>query len=108
MSKGKQKRWTEAFAREVLERAERQGQSDGALARELGVSAQRVSWWRRRLGVARGSSTPGFVEVRVRRPEQRQPFVVSVRGGRTVEVWPGFDQDELRRLLAVMEGDAPC
>ena len=53
-----------------------------------------------------------FVEVEVRREEPESPvggsrFVVEVVGGRRVEVPRGFDGDELRRLLEIVE-EAGC
>jgi transposase-like protein len=42
MSTHKNRHWTEDYARQVLERGEREGKSITALAREQGVSPQAV------------------------------------------------------------------
>lgn len=109
MSTRTNRQWTEAYAREVLARGDRRGLSTAALARELGVSAQRIYWWRKRLAEAKTSERNSFVEVTVARPQPEQPqpgqpFAVQTQNGRRVVVWPGFDAGELARLLAVVEG----
>lgn len=106
MSTRKNCHWTEDDARQVLARGEREGKSITALAREQGVSPQRLYWWKKRL---RGEepSTSSFVEVSIRAARQAQPFAVQTRNGRSVAVWPGFDATELERLLAVVE-DEEC
>jgi transposase-like protein len=43
-------RWSEDDAREVIEAWRRSGQSVAAFARHHGLGAERVLWWRRRLG----------------------------------------------------------
>ncbi len=48
------RRWTEADGRRVLAAQARSGQSVAAFAREHGLDAQRVFWWRRRLGDVSG------------------------------------------------------
>ena len=109
MSTRTNRQWSEAHAREVLARGERRGLSTAALARELGVSAQRIYWWRKRLAEAGAPPPSRFAEVTVARelPGQRPSspaFTVQTRSGQRVEVWPGFDPAELARLLAVVEG----
>ena len=96
--------WSKDEARRVLARAEREGKSITMLAREEGVSPQRLYWWKKRL---RGEepSPSSFVEVRLTEPRQAQPFAVQMRNGRSVAVWPGFDAAELARLLAVVEDE---
>lgn len=112
MDTSKNVRWTETYARKVLERARRRNLNDSALARELGVSPQRVRWWRKRLQNAdasqtpASSQTPAFAEVTLAAPAAH-PFAVHARSGHTIEVWPGFDAAELARLLAAVEG-TPC
>ena len=43
-------RWSEADARRVLDAWRRSGRSAYAYAREHGMNAQRLLWWRKRLG----------------------------------------------------------
>jgi hypothetical protein len=79
------------------------GTSATELARELNVSAQKIYWWRRRLSADERTTEPRFMEVRVAAQPQANPFAVQRSNGRTVAVWPGFDADELQRLLATVE-----
>jgi hypothetical protein len=109
----RQDRWNESYAREVLAHAERQGLSDAAVAEKLGGSAQRVAWWRKRLAAPEDDlGVNEFVEVCVvptrRLPMQERPFVVHTASGRSVEVWSGFDREELERLLRVVEMEGSC
>ena len=74
-------RWDEATARRVLAGWRASGQSLSGFARERGLIVQRLSWWRKRLGVgkrARGDqavATLAFV-----------PGIPMVSGGRHVSV----------------------
>jgi transposase-like protein len=104
MNRATRRNWTEEEARQVLARAEREGLSTAALARELKVSAQKIYWWRQRLRTDAREKEPRFMEVRVATEPQGKPFAVQLRNGRTVAVWPGFDAEELQRLLATVEG----
>lgn len=110
MSKRKQKqqKWNAAEARAVLARIEREGTSMAQKARELGISAQKLYWWRHRLkeeALAKRQPGPTFIELRAGSEKQTQPtgFTVHVRGGRALEVVPGFDAEELGRLIAALE-----
>lgn len=99
-------RWTEKYAREVLKDADRRKLSITALARELGVSPQRIHWWRKRLQETQTASTPTFVEIKLAATSpqpQMQPFALRTRNGRMIDVWPGFDAAELARLIAAVE-----
>jgi transposase-like protein len=49
MSTNKNRHCTEDDARQVLARGEREGKSITTLAREQGVSPQRLYWWKKRL-----------------------------------------------------------
>lgn len=51
----------------------------------------------------RHQSSPGFVPVQVEPPSPSGEFSVSWPGGRTLRIPSGFDPDELRRLLWVLE-----
>ena len=109
MSKKRSQPWTVGYAREVLARIAQSGKSDTEMARELGVTPQRIWCWRNRLRnktQVAAPAQPAFVEVAVNR-NPTQPFAVHTRSGRTVTVWPGFDAGELGRLLAVVE-ESPC
>ena len=103
MSKKQQARWTRSHARQVLARAAQQGLSTTELARELGVSPQRIYRWRSRLQEPAELPHAGFVEVIQAPPPSSRPFTVHTASGCRVEVWPGFDQTELTRLVAALE-----
>lgn len=49
-SKSGWKQWTKAEAREVLAAWKKSGLPLGTFARERGVGAERLRWWRKRLG----------------------------------------------------------
>jgi transposase-like protein len=51
------RQWTEDQAREVLHRQGASGQNVTRFARRMGFVAQRLHWWRRRLGNASGVDT---------------------------------------------------
>jgi transposase-like protein len=93
----------------ALEAQEASGLSVAAFAERMGVSVPTLYMWRRRLGTARSvaESSSKFVEVTVTRPSSPAPssgaMVVRLCAGRSVEVPRGFDDDELRRLIAVVE-----
>lgn len=108
MSKTIKDRWTEKYARTVLERAEQRKLSIAALADELGVSQQRIYWWRKRLHDGPKVRKPGFVEVRLPAtpapaPAATRAFTITTHSGRTIKVWPGFDAAELSRLIVTLE-----
>jgi len=59
----------------------------------------------------RAAEQPAFVPVQVvadATPTQASALEVVLLGGRTVRIAPGFDAATLRRVLAVLEGDATC
>jgi transposase-like protein len=106
MKQKKTAHWTATYARQLLERAEKHNLSVTELAREQGVSPQRIHWWRKRLQAADAPKPPTFVEVKLATPVAH-PFAIRTSSGRTVEVWPGFDAAELARLISVVE-TGPC
>lgn len=111
MSRQKRKKWSESEARQVLARIERERISVAEMARRLGVTPQRIYWWRQRLSeeAVEAQSGSGFVEVTVPRTVAENPsgFVLHARNGRIIELQPGFDGEELARLLSVVEA-VPC
>ena len=97
-------RWTERQAREALGALDASGESVAAFAARAGVSAWRLYHWRARLS----EQPAAFVEVQ---PDAEPRgggcvFEVVLRGGRVVRVPSEFDGGVLRRLVAVLEGDA--
>ena len=105
----RRQRWNADYAREVLARMRRSGKNRSEMARDLGVSPQRLWWWEKRLGAesdSTGDTQPAFVEVMLPQPQRTlgSSFTVSNDSGWRVEVRPGFDASELRRLLHSLEG----
>ena len=102
------RRWTAADAASVLAAASASGLSSRRFAMECGLDPQRLARWRRQLeGAAIGETT--FVEVvPAEAPAPRASgFEVVLASGRVIRVALGFDSNELRRLLAVVD-DGAC
>jgi transposase-like protein len=115
--------WDEEDARVALDEYSRSGLSQGAFARQHGFSRERLTWWRKKLGVdvATTEPVPELLPVRVVSPvarvtEEREPAVpeaacsgveVIVGGTRRVRVAVGFDAETLYRVVEVLEVE-PC
>jgi len=102
------RRWTATDAASVLAAASASGLSLRRFARERGLDPQRLARWRRQLD---GGRAPEATFVEVARPDvaaaRAGGFEVVLGAGHVVRVGLGFDAEELRRLLAVLEG-ASC
>ena len=109
------KQWSEEYAGQVLDEADRSGLRDPRFARDQGIQPNRIAWWRKRLGRpgveagARGKLT--FVELKARPPGNTggtDPGQVKVhlQNGRQVEVPLRVDLVALCRLLDALEGRA--
>ena len=94
---------TEDYARQVLARAERDGRSIKALAREQGVSPRRLYWWKKRLRDEDARSRSSFVEVSIYGATADAAVRGQMCNGRSVAVWRGFDAATLARLLALVK-----
>lgn len=98
--------WSEEEGRAALAALEASGLTRVAFGRETGISPQRLSWWRRRLGVApEPSGKIEFVPVELapRVATGAEAAMEVVIGDVRVRVGPGFDAAALRRLLEVLE-----
>ena len=90
---------------------ERRGLSVAEYAEEIGVTPATLYNWRRRLESAPSpkprSEARGLVRVQVRRAELpaagTEALVVRIGRGRSVEIRPGFDAEELARVIEVLE-----
>lgn len=99
--------WSEADGRMVVAAWRRSEQTQAAFARSHGISAQRLSWWIRR--VERGQ--PGrllFHPVRVpstSQVERNDDGRIEIRlgDGRSVHVPAGFAPEALEQVLDVLE-----
>ena len=116
-------RWSAEQARGMLAEAERSGLSDRVFAGERGIDAQRLRWWRARLGAGSEATTTRrptktktkakaktrsmkFAEVVARRSTATAvtTIEIEVANGRRVKVPSTIEVDALRRLLDAVEG----
>jgi hypothetical protein len=104
--------WRRRLAKEDREAAERISPSPGVAPGGDAVGAGAPSQRADRTAVAFVEVAAGDVLQEVTkadgRPEAGSPAAgyveVQVSGGRGIRVWPGFDGETLRRVLAVLEG----
>lgn len=98
------RRWREAQARTVLAELDASGLEVVDFCRRHGIDHQRIGYWQRRLGG--GAGTNGLlVPVRVVGSSpgiDEEPIEIVVRGGRTIRVRSGFDEETLRQVLEVL------
>jgi len=107
------RRWSADEARAVLVAAKQSGLSMPAFAEQHGLDPQRVYWWRRRLERVTEPAAPRrFEEVTLHHAVagavdrgRDARFEIELRSGRVVRVGASFDDDTLRRLLAVVDGE---
>lgn len=99
-----------AWYSSILEQQAESGLSVTEYAARAGLSAWTLYGWRRRLGAVADASPsserPRLIEVAVSRPTAPATEGLLVRlgdGRRSVVVPSGFDGDDLRRLVAVLE-----
>ena len=98
--------WREAEARVLVEAWRSSGETLSGFARRHGVGPGRLGRWVSRLG--EGGSTLRFHPVRLVGPPERSPIEIQLVGGRRVRVPHGFEPEELRRVLAVLEQAKTC
>lgn len=102
-------RWTPAQAREVIERWRASGQSAAAFAAQHGISATRLSYWSKQLGLEENES-PQFVPVVVpAEPSVAHAVEIEV-GGLTVRVRENADMRFVVRLVSALQHRSvpPC
>lgn len=94
-------------ARRLLREWKASGLSMSAFAKRERVSVRSLYRWRDLFG-----QEPEFAPVVVRstpasseRVVACEPFVIELRGGRSIRVAAGFDAGELTRLVEVLEGE---
>lgn len=96
--------WREAEARVVVEAWRTSGESLSQFARRHRVDRGRVARWAGRL--ASEAAPVRFHPVRL--AGSREAIEIHLVGGRRVRVAPGFQAEDLRRVLAVLEPGTPC
>ncbi len=103
--------WREADARVIVEAWHQGGETLAGFAQRHGVDARRLARWSARLRRTAPAAVR-FHPVRLAAEgvESRQAGLIEIElgGGRRVRLHPGFETDDLRRVLAVIEEAARC
>jgi transposase-like protein len=103
--------WRESEARVLVDAWRRSGETLSGFARRHGVERGRLTRWVRRLQEARKGSVR-FHPVRLVESTAETgggaPIEIQLAGGRRVRVPRGFETEDLRRVLAVLERAATC
>jgi hypothetical protein len=99
--------WREADARVLIEAWRHSGQTLTAFARSYDVHPERLARWQRLLR-AEPQGPLRFHPVRVQQVQPRlaesgDRIELVLRDGRSIQVPHGFDADDLRRVLDVLE-----
>lgn len=103
--------WREGEARVLVEAWRSSGETLWGFARHHGVEPRRLARWVRRLERAgRGSLRFHPVRLVQSAPESGGGAAIEIQlvGGRRVRVPRGFETEELRRVLAVLEEAKTC
>jgi transposase len=103
--------WREADARVIVDAGRDSDETLARFAQRHGVHRGRVSRWAGRLG--RVAPTPvRFHPVRVAGDGASQrgdaSIEIALPSGRCIRVAPGFDAEDLRRVLAVVDEGVRC
>lgn len=100
----------EQFWRDLIARQKPSGQSIQEFCHSEGVSSPAFYSWRKRLRSANGKPRSQFLPVQVlTEAAESAPGRIEIvlDGGKRVRVEPGFDEQSLRSVLAVLE-QSPC
>ena len=100
-------KWSEVEARGVLEAWRRSGLPLEKFAKQRGLVAQRLRWWRAKLSRANLlGPTPAVLPVHVPADNARrgEPVTVLLRTGHMLKVPHGFDESAFARVVALLEG----
>lgn len=93
--------------RRLLRRREREGLTYAELAAVTGESRHTLAWWawKLRQPVHEESGAPPFVELSISPPELATSTGIEVllSNGRRLAVQRGFDEETLRRAIALLE-----
>ena len=95
-------KWTEVEARAALRAQARSGLSMAAFAERRGIVAQRLYWWRKKLGDELDEDVE-LLPVKVDEPRRGEPVLVMLRSGHMLKVGRGFDEQAFTRVVAVLE-----
>ena len=95
--------WTEDEARTVLAELAKSGESLAAFARTRGLPAQRLRYWKKRIGAAK--SVPAFLPVSwpaAAPTASGAPMMEIVTGGITLRVREDLDVEHLARIVTAL------
>jgi len=103
------KRWTQAQAREVVERWRGSKQSAAGFAAQHHISTSRLSYWSKQLDL-QGDEAPQFVAVTVPAESSAAHAVEIVVSGLTVRVREGADASFVVQLVSALQRRSipPC
>ena len=101
--------WGEEDARVIVAAWQASGETLSAFARRYHVDRRRVARWAGRLE----ASTPvRFHSVRVTQDAEPRPsaqeIVIELPNGARIRLPPGFEAEDLRRLLSVLDAGVSC
>ena len=103
--------WREADGRVMVEAWRSGGETLSKFAARYGVDPKRITRWASRLQRAQPEPVQ-FHSVRLVgvAPGKNSGSAIEIHlvGGRRVRLAPGFEAEDLRRVLAVLEGTAKC
>ena len=103
--------WREAEARVMVEAWRSGGETLPEFAARYGVDPKRIARWASRLQKPQPEAV-GFHPVRLVGVEpgngSGSAIEIDLIGGRRVRLAHGFEAEDLRRVLAVLEGTAKC
>jgi len=103
-------KWSEVEARGVLEAWRRSGLPLEKFAKQRGLVAQRLRWWRKKLNRTEGAillgPTPVVLPLHMPadNPRRGEPVTVLLRTGHMLKVSHGFDESAFARVVALLEG----
>ncbi len=94
----------------MLEAWRRSGLTLERFAKQRGLVAQRLRWWKQKLEASDKALAvgrpPALLPVRVgpERAPRGEPVTVLLRTGHMLKVSHGFDEDAFARVVALLEG----
>ncbi len=103
-----ERRWTDDDARTVLAAQDASGLSVAAFAAREGIDAQRLYFWRRRLGSGVVEASPPATFIEVRATGGRECVEVVLRSGHVIRAAESIDPAVLRGFVDALERDSAC
>jgi hypothetical protein len=95
--------WSEHEARGVLSACRKSGLSIKQFARERGLTAQRIRWWKNKLEGKTTALVKTQSALALLPAKRGEPVAVYLRSGHIVKVGRGFDEEAFARVVALLE-----